>query len=496
MRFISGQIRNLQKRCFQTRADYEKWSSRMRETSMALPSGNTGTAVLSRLQRVHARVEAPFLYSVSPISDRLRIFANSGNNAQSSSPYTSMLECMYPLSGIDHDGDRIPTDDLDILRASISDFDSWSSFRLAKFYSDVDALTADVAYRHASSAPEADNIAFVTAGHYNSRKIHRTDVSKDIILRCYPTYVGGSSMEIRTDAIQTTEDINGAQVENLINVCFTCMVAVDKTTLRPMKNVIPKLSTSITIEDSNEEHNDPEQDILQMRVEMAEQHNQIRKERFASSMQLRGQLSSPPTQEEMFTIHALHQQILKGEEDLPRVTQHTYKSSVVVYPEKKNVNGKLFGGFVMEQGHILAQYAADFYLHHHKSDKSSANATTTKTSRAIPLGLDEAIFLQPVSIGDHVTFEARVVHSTHRTCRVVVTVEVREPSDRHSVPLRSNRLSFLFGGAEFPSQIVPDTYSEILMHVDAGRRSAVEGPMDEEVDLILSEKSLKEQANQ
>ncbi len=88
------------------------------------------------------------------------------------------------------------------------------------------------------------------------------------------------------------------------------------------------------------------------------------------------------------------------------------------------------------------------------------------------------------------TFTARVVYSTIRTCRVIVIVEVRNLNDRNSPPLRSNRLSFLFGGGGngFPDGgIVPDSYREILMHVDAKRRAAVEGPLDEEVEKILNE---------
>jgi len=131
----------------------------------------------------------------------------------------------------------------------------------------------------------------------------------------------------------------------------------------------------------------------------------------------------------------------------------------------------------MEQGHSLAQYAADFFLHSTKQARQD--------SRAIPLGLDEAIFLQPVNIGDHVTFTARVVHSTKYTCRVVVIVEVRSPSKRHERPLRSNRLSFVFGANGFPSPLTPDTYTEILMHFDAERRSNVEGPFEEEVEDLL-----------
>ena len=590
------------KRCFQTRADYEQWTHRMKSSRMIISSPRT------RLTQVNAKTAAPFLYSVSPISDRLLLYqysyaaaqhdheveedkndendsiSNTSNTTTCSSgksPFSSMLECIYPLAESrysnhhdhDHDHDhgyssetkKTDASDLDILRASVSD-PTLSSFRLSKFYSDVDALTADVAYRHAAAAAAApsnsdstNNIAFVTAGHYHSRKIHQTDITNDIILRCYPTHTGTSSMEIRTDALQ--RDANGNEI--LVNVCFTSMVAVDKDTLRPVKgkDTIPKLTfrnhrnnanndddddDAAADDDTDEDSNSnskytssrEEESRQQIRAEMAQQHAQIRKERFATSMQLRhGPSSSPPTQQEMTDIHALHQRVIMNQyrtttssssssssinadastlppPPLAHVRQHTYRSSVVIYPEKRNVHGKLFGGFVMEQGHNLAQYAADFYLDHScaQSDKNPSlhadsdsdsdsdnqcDKPQTKTNkrnekqvldRAIPLGLDEAIFLQPISIGDHVTFTARVVHSTPRACRIVVIVEVRDPANRHLAPLRSNRLSFLFGGSGFPNHgIVPDGYDEILMHVDAKRRMGVEGPLDEEVERILSE---------
>jgi hypothetical protein len=46
----------------------------------------------------------------------------------------------------------------------------------------------------------------------------------------------------------------------------------------------------------------------------------------------------------------------------------------------------------------------------------------------------------------------------------------------------------LFGGSGFPNHgIVPDGYNEILMNVNAKRKMIVEGPLDEEVERILSE---------
>ena len=484
-----------QRRCFQTRADYESWTQRMKASRLLVSDPQA-------LKRVDTREAAPFLYSVSPISDRLLLFASAFDSAASTganhgdaggtasvgtrSPFSSMLECVYPLeSGCTHRGEHVTPEDLELIRSSVSDFGSWSMFRLSKFYSDVDALTADVAYRHVRGSPDAHHISFVTAGHFSSRKMRKTDLSKDLIIRCYPTSVGRSSIEIRTDAVQMKDEEEGS-VEKLVNVCFTSMVAVDSNTLRPIKDVIPDLTSSV---DTYLEGFDEHMQRAVLRAQMADEHNTMRKQRRAISMQLRGPPSSPPTHDEMSTIHQIHQievnntineNDARQESHLPRVSEYTFKSHVVVYPERRNVHGKLFGGFAMEQGHILAQYAADWFNNHYSKNKCHASA-----ARAIPLGLDEATFLQPVSIGDHVTFIARVVHSTRRTCRVVVTVEVRDPCDRDSIPKRSNRITFLFGGEDFPDKILPNTYPEILMQVDAQRRSLVEGPMDAEVDQIL-----------
>ena len=125
----------------------------------------------------------------------------------------------------------------------------------------------------------------------------------------------------------------------------------------------------------------------------------------------------------------------------------------------------------MVEGQSLAQYTASFFA---------------MGKPIIPIGIDEAIFLQPVALGDMVTFTARLVHATATTCRVNVTVEVRDPKVPSQVPVRSNRLVFIFGG-DFSARpgVIPETYKEILMHTDAQRRHVVEGPWDEEIEGIL-----------
>lgn len=446
-------------RCFQTLSEYRAWREEIRcsaETSSALT-----------LQKIPLEQGAPFLHSVSPVVDRLELSetavderANTSGTQQSrgKSPRSSLLQCRYPLE----------TDEL--LRNAVADFSSWSSFRLGKFYEIVDALTADVAYRHVDHDAST---TFVTAGHYHSRKFQKTNIKKDVVLRSYVTHVGRSSMELRTDALQRQEE-QGEEV--LLNVCHTVMVALDSKSFKSLSKVNRQLPP-LSLQTSDD----------QRRWDLAQRHQQIRSERSAHAMQLRSPVSMPPSFEEMKGLHQLHVDRTRkmeisspsssAEDNFttappPLVSDYTFRSSTIIYPEKRNVHGKLFGGFIMDESEKLAQYTATFFA---------------EGEPVIPFGIDDAIFVQPIAVGDMVTFTARLVHSTDTTCRVLVVVEVRDPRDAARVPIRSNRLMFVFGGDNLRTNIVPNTYQEILMHLDAQRRHVVEGPTDEEARQILQE---------
>jgi len=437
----------LQKRCFQNLAEFDQWRKDVKTSCLVAPETTTSMTL---------KAAAPFLYSVSPMADHLHLFgnnnfANFNNSDQMKSPRDSFLQCTYPLENDE------------LLRTSITDFSNWSSFRLGKFYEAVDALTADVAYRHCGEI-DGEPPTLVTAGHYHSRKLYKTNNHQDLLLRSYVTQVGTSSMEVRTDAMQLEED----NTEVLLNVCHTVMVALDKETGKSLGKV-GKALPSLKFETEDDAQ----------RQSLAEQHANIRRERAAHTMQLCAPVSRPPTLGELEGLHQLHRASAKhlmadgNSSDIPpRVKDFTFLSSRVIFPEDRNVHGKAFGGFMMEEAQNLAQYCATFFA---------------KGEPIIPLGIDEAIFLQPIGIGDTVTFTARLVHSTANTCRVNVIVEVRDPANRHEVPMRSNRLLFVFGGSNFSWPILPETYSEILMHLDAKRRYKVEGPTDAEVERILRE---------
>ncbi|EJK64579.1 hypothetical protein THAOC_14674, partial [Thalassiosira oceanica] len=196
------------RRTFNSISEFRNWRTDVKSARLTVsPTSLCGCAM---------EEAAPFLYSVSPMADRLRLESLGRKSDVATdirapkSPRDSLLQVTYPLS----------RDEL--LKNSVTDFSNWSSFRLGKFYEVVDALTADVSYRHCG------DINGVSAGHYHSRKLQRTSLAEDLTVRSYVTSVGTSSMEVRTDAIQ---QVDGG--ETLVNVCHTVMVALDKDSGKP-----------------------------------------------------------------------------------------------------------------------------------------------------------------------------------------------------------------------------------------------------------------------
>ena len=130
---------------------------------------------------------------------------------------------------------------------------------------------------------------------------------------------------------------------------------------------------------------------------------------------------------------------------------------------QRNVHGKLFGGFVASHAFDLAYFAARYFV---------------RGTPFVPLGLDEAVFVQPVAIGDMVRMSAAVVHcGDDGIFRVLVNAGVLHPDDPGRQPQRTNVLRFAFAAhPDGHRTVLPQTYQELLWHVDAARRHAVEAP--------------------
>eukprot|EP00472_Partenskyella_glossopodia_P004298 CAMPEP_0197539240 /NCGR_PEP_ID=MMETSP1318-20131121/62099_1 /TAXON_ID=552666 /ORGANISM="Partenskyella glossopodia, Strain RCC365" /LENGTH=410 /DNA_ID=CAMNT_0043097905 /DNA_START=405 /DNA_END=1637 /DNA_ORIENTATION=- len=400
------------------------------------------------------------LLETEEVANKLDVFGVDPNET-SVKPGTvsaSMLQIRYNL-GSD-----------ELLRYGVRDLTDFSSFRLGKFFESVDALTGDVVYRHSKffDPDFEDKYYWVTGGHYFSRKLAKTDIYKDVYLRVYITNVGTKSIEVRTDAIQPSADHPDGEI--LVNFCHTTMVALDKKTHKTA-NAYP------LVEDPNDE-------LEKARKVLAQKHKLELIQRRENSMMLKDKMSSPPTKREMESVHELHRKLTEMRrnpqvKEVEMVREHTHICSRRIFPQYRNVHGKLFGGFVMIESYDLACFAAKYFM----------------GIEPVAVGLDEAVFNMPISIGDMVLFTARVVHSSRKAIRVNVSVELLHPkaigpdrikeriygSDGRVIGKKTNRLVFIFiaePGKQLLREVAPNTYEEVLMHVDALRRYEEEGPTD------------------
>ena len=333
-------------RAFNSKAEHDAWVVRIKASAeprpAAVSAADTATA-------------APFLFSVDPMAGHLEIFAAAPPAVKRAEkeprpPSASMVEVRYPLARDE------------ALRHAVADVGkTWSTFRMSKWLEAVDAITADVAYRHTDG--EARGLALVTAAHNHSRKLRATDTSRDVLLRSYVTAAGTSSLEVRTDALQWDP---GTGREVLINVCHTTMVALDKHTMRPRRSAEGFAAAVPPLAFEAHPKAGAETAVAQLaaaaarqeeRTALSQWHQTIRKHRHSNTMEIRQPLSTPPTADEMASLHKMHRSsILTQEQPLatrpppPRTVQQlTFRSSLAVFPEKRNVHGKLFGGFVAAQ---------------------------------------------------------------------------------------------------------------------------------------------------
>jgi acyl-CoA hydrolase len=325
--------------------------------------------------------------TTNPYVDHL-IFETAEDGHQDGTPAASFIQATWPIAT----DEQLKYAVTDVVRRSgqMGAAHGYTPFRLSRWFEALDALTADVAYRHTGGS--ARGLVMVTASHYNSIKLRRTVSNRDLTIRCYVTSVSSSSLEVRTDALQVDEQGN----EYLVNVCHTAMVALDKATMRPCKGSVPPLVLPPTAEETHESW------AAHERLAIARMHKARHAQERAVQMSTRStRYSKPPTTEEMTAVHELHRKAIaaKGSPapriDLPdEVQMHTHESVTVVFPDSRNVHDRAFGGFIIRGAYDLAYLAARYF---------------TRGQPFVPVGIDDAIFVQPVGIGDMVRFTGAAV---------------------------------------------------------------------------------------
>lgn len=325
--------------------------------------------------------------------------------------------------------------------------------RLGTIFMDLDALSGVIAYKHTG-----DDVTTVTAS-CDRITIHSplTEIC-DLQLSGRVTYATGrSSLEITMQVAKAPKE--GEQLKDddvLINCTFT-MVSLDPATKKPV-NVNPLIVET------------PEEKRL---YALGERNSKIRKERRDTSL-----LKHTPNDLESDIIHAFWQKQLQYHDpyDAQRKPDNVVfmdatrlQTATIMQPQYRNRHHfMIFGGFLLKQTFELAFTTAAAFAH----------ARPTFTS------LDPSTFQNPVPVGSILYLTATVVYtdppligapgektdgdSEWTRVQVRVDTKVRDVEHGHSKP--TGQFNYTFTVPKSIS-VMPRTYQEFMMYIDARRRA-------------------------
>ncbi|CAI2172934.1 1658_t:CDS:10 [Funneliformis geosporum] len=294
----------------------------------------------------------------------------------------------------------------------------YGSIRIGKIFENLDVLAVQIAYKHCTIEKEQySDLTIVTASLDRLDLIKPLSIS-DIRLSGHITYVGYSSMEeALKDEISTDDHIKG----DTLMMARVIMVAKDLFTGRSVQQKFRRLKSAATA------------------------------------------LSKlPPTEEEKLIIHDCYLEYCKYAEKTPEnikwIDETIMESATLMQPQKRNIHGFVFGGYLMKLAFELA----------------FSNASVFLKSRLKFLALDEISFRKPVQIGSILIMTSQIVYasgSPHYSFQVAVTADVldieQETRDM------TNIFHFTFSSDNSVRKIMPKTYHESIKLIEGRRRRQV-----------------------
>lgn len=319
---------------------------------------------------------------------------------------------------------------------------------------DLDALAGVVAYKHTG-----DSVTTVTAAVDRIIIKRRLTEICDLELSGLVTYATGrSSMEISLQVARAPRAGERPKSEDVMMTCQFTMVSLDPTTKRPV-NIRP-----IEPETEEERH----------WYASGEKNSAHRKKHLQASL-----LKQTPNDEESDLIHSMWQKQLQYHDpnDSERKPANVHfmdstrlHTSTIMQPQYRNRHHfMVFGGYLLKQSFELAFCCAAAYAH----------------TRPTFVSLDPSTFLNPVPVGSVLYCTATVVYTDpplvrptsdpeHTTesgmTRVQVRVDTKVRNVDHAETKPTGQFNYTFT-VDKDIKVMPRTYSEFMMYVDAERRA-------------------------
>lgn len=337
---------------------------------------------------------------------------------------------------------------------------------------DLDALSGVIAYKHTG-----ESVTTVTAAVDRITINHPLKELCDLELSGQVTYATGrSSMEISLQVAKAAVKGTAVQPEDILMTCAFTMVSLDPTTRKPVA-------------------------IAPLQVDTEEEKRLFalgeRKSKDKRAMAKKALRNQPPNDEESDLIHAMWLKQLEYHD--PNVASRKPQnvlfmdstrlhSSQIMQPQYRNRhNFMIFGGYLLKQTFELAFCCAASFSH----------------SRPTFISLDPSTFENPVPVGSVLYLTATVAYTdsplvkmsptadihgetdedSERKCtRVQIRIDSKVRNIEHGETKPTGQFNYTFL-VEKDIKVIPRTYSEFMIWVDARRRGE---SVRESVDGILA----------
>ncbi|KAL9612116.1 MAG: hypothetical protein Q9167_003268 [Letrouitia subvulpina] len=329
--------------------------------------------------------------------------------------------------------------------------------RLGTVFMDLDALSGVIAYKHTG-----ENVTTVTAAVDRITINHPLKELCDLELSGQVTFATGrSSMEISIQVARAAEVDSQVKQEEVLMTCAFTMVSLDPWTKKPVPICPVKVETA-------------EEKRL---FALGEKNYNMKKTRAKTGLR-----KQTPNDEESDLIHAMWLQQLEYHDPnnplrKPPNTHYmsttTLHSSQIMQPQYRNRhNFMIFGGYLLKTTFELAFCAAAAFSH----------------SRPTFLSLDPSTFENPVPVGSVLYLSAIVAYTEaaptpgsgtgvheggsngKQRTRVQIRVDSKVRNIEHGETKPTGQFNYTFL-VEREIRVVPQTYSEFMIWVDARRRA-------------------------
>lgn len=339
--------------------------------------------------------------------------------------------------------------------------------RNGKLLEILDYMTAFTAYRFNNILPRSKQATIVTASVDSIELFREVDINKRFIINTYPTWTGETSMEVRVDMYNG----ESSKEQDLLSDEAFLASATFVYVLRDASNY--KQKKKVTLLDFDNIEDNQEKLKAKLRQEIGAENKKLRIKKAQLSL-----FKSPPTQEESAILHEqfvsyksykdiIMSQYTKGVDPnvcsiVDRNSAHTkslktiidtrVEKSVLMHSQNINVNGHVFGGYIMREALELAFVCA--YMH---SNKHSP----------IVVSIDSVTFHKPVIIGSVAQFIAHV--SLVQEELLHVCVEVFNLVDTQECPVLTTTVNITYKTKTKTPRVFPTTYECGVKYLEAKR---------------------------